>query len=233
MNRASDLLHAARFIRNYDAAAAAKGIKISLGTDFHEYISITRSTPTKGPTYPNFCPDRSRIESGDGFWMVGVDRANEVAALQAMRLYDLPNSNFAEHLETLKAFYASPAKHARPEDACVSIAESAKKMSGKVAYHGDVWVRKDYRGGEMTSIMAGIVFGVSFAMWAPDFVCALVARWLMDKGVVSRYGYAHYERGGSQLRLAKEGILDDDWLIWLTGAELRSRIVGEKKADLS
>ncbi|OPZ00258.1 hypothetical protein A5906_18720 [Bradyrhizobium sacchari] len=105
-------------------------------------------------------------------------------------------------------------------------------MSGKVAYHGDVWVRRDYRGAGMTSILAGIAFAVSFAMWAPDFVCALVANWAIEKGVVSRYGYAHEERGGSALRLMEEGIVDDDWLVWLTGEELRSRIVSEEKADL-
>ncbi|PDT64493.1 hypothetical protein CO683_37790 [Bradyrhizobium ottawaense] len=105
-------------------------------------------------------------------------------------------------------------------------------MSGKVAYHGDVWVRRDYRGAGMTSVLAGIAFAVSFAMWAPDFVCALVAHWAVEKGVVSRYGYAHQERGGSALRLVEEGIVDDDWLVWLTGEELRSRIVSEEKSGL-
>ncbi|MGF6313163.1 hypothetical protein ABIB82_007194 [Bradyrhizobium sp. i1.8.4] len=229
----ADLLHVSRFIHSYDAAAAQKGIKLSLGVDFHEYISITLSTPTKGPTYPNFRPDRSPIKPGEGFWMVGVDKNNEVAVLQAVRLYDLSRTNFAEHLESLKTFYADPTKHAHPHDACTCRAASAKKMSGKVAYHGDGWVRRDYRGKGIARIMAGIAFGVSFAMWAPDFVCGMVARWLIDKGVVSQYGYAHHERGGSILRLVEENIVDeDDWLVWLTGQELRSRIVCQEKAEL-
>ncbi|MGL3210670.1 hypothetical protein [Bradyrhizobium sp. BR 1433] len=93
-----DLLNVSRFIQGYVAAAAQKGIMLSLGGDFHEYVSITRATPTKGPTYPNFRPDRSPIGPSEGFWMVGVDRNNEVAVLQAVRLYDLSRSNFAEHL---------------------------------------------------------------------------------------------------------------------------------------
>ncbi|TKV80119.1 hypothetical protein FDV58_17880 [Bradyrhizobium elkanii] len=232
MTSVADLLHVLRFLHGYDALAGQKGIKLSLGTDFHEYVSITRATATKGPTYPNFRPDRSPIRSGEGFWMAGVDKNNEVAVLQAVRLYDLSRSNFAEHLESLKAFYADPTKHAHPEDACVCAAPSAKKMSGKVAYHGDGWVRADFRGSGMPEIMAGIAFGVSFALWTPDFVCGLVARWLIDKGVVSQYGYAHHERAGSVLRLVEEEIVDDDWLIWLTGDELRSRIVRQEKAEL-
>lgn len=218
-------LHISRFLQVYDAAAAQKGIKLSIGFDFHKYVSIARATRTKGSTYPNFRPDRSPIRSGDGFWMIGIDENNDVAVLQAVRLYDLSGTNFAEHLQSLKAFYADPTVGAHPQDRCTCIAPSAKKMTGKVAYHGDVWVRRDYRGKGMPNIMAGIAFGVSFALWTPDFICGLVARWMLDKGIVAQYGYAHHERGGSILQLVEEGIVDDDdWIIWLTGDELRSRI---------
>lgn len=215
-------LHVSRFLQAYDAAAAQKGIKISIGFDFHEYVSIARATPTKGPTYPNFRPDRSPIKSGDGYWIIGVDENNAVALLEAARLYDLSHSNFAEHLRSLKTFYADPSVHAHPEDCCICVAPSAEKMTGKVVYHGDRWVRKDFRGQGIPKIMAGIARGASLAMWNPDFVCGLVAGRLLDKGSV--YGYAHYEQGGSILQLVKENIVDDDWLVWLTGEELRSLV---------
>ncbi|WP_063621866.1 hypothetical protein [Bradyrhizobium sp. Ec3.3] len=215
-------LDVSRFIQSYDLAARQKGIKLSIGFDFSEYLSITQATPTKGPTYPNFRPDRSPIKSGEGYWMVGVDNNNEVALLEAARLYDLSHSNFAEHLESLKAFYADPTAHAHTQDRCTCIAASAKKMTGRVAYQGDRWVRRDFRGQGLPKIMAGIARGVSFAMWAPDFLCALVARRRLDRGSV--YGYAHYEPGGSALRLIEDGIVDDDWLVWLTGEELRNLV---------
>lgn len=217
-------LHISRFLQVYDAAAEKKGLRLSIGFDFHEYISITRATPTKGRTYPNFRPDRSPIKTGAGFWMVGFDGNNDVAVLQAVRLYDLSRSNFAEHLESLKAFYAEPSVQANPQDQCTCTAPSAKKITGKVAYHGDVWVRGDYRGQGLPNILAGIAFGVSFALWTPDFVCGLIPRWLLDKGVVAQYGYTNHEQGGSTTRLVEDGILDEDWLIWLPGGELRNRI---------
>lgn len=212
-------LHVSRFLQVYDAAAAEKGIKISIGFDFHEYASIARATPTKGPTYPNFRPDRSPIGSGEGYWIMGVDKNNELALLEAARLYDLSHSNFAEHLQSLKAFYADPSLHAHPQDRCTCIAPSANRMTGKVAYHGDRWVRRDFRGQGIPKIIAGIARGVSLAMWTPDFVCGLVARRLLDRGSV--YGYTHYEPGGSILHLVEENIVDDDWLVWLTGDGLR------------
>lgn len=224
-------LRVSRFLQGYDAAAAQKGINISIGFDFNEYISITQTTPTKGRTYPNFRPDRSPIKSGEGFWIVGADKNNNVAFLEAARLYDLSHSNFAQHLQSLKAFFADPTLHAHRQDRCTCTAPSARKITGKVAYLGDRWVRNDFRGQGMSKIMAGIARGVSFAMWAPDFLCALVAGRLLEKGVV--YGYSHHEPGGSILQLVEENIVDDDYLVWQTGEELKNLVNGGSELILT
>ncbi|MBX4917495.1 hypothetical protein [Rhizobium bangladeshense] len=230
MDNVINPLMAARFLGVFDSDAAKKGITLSLGFDFREYVTITKATQTKGPTYPNFRPDRSPIQLGNGFWVKGVDRNNETALLQAVRLYNL-NTSFAEHLRSLRAFYENVSLHASSRDSCTCLAPSAESMTGKVAYHGDLWVRRDFRGKGIPKIMAGIVFGVSYSLWDPDFVCALVPRWLLDKGVVEQYEYLHYERGGAILHLFEEGILDDDWIIWITREELRSRIERHETAE--
>ncbi|MCC8969186.1 hypothetical protein [Bradyrhizobium brasilense] len=214
----------------YDDVAKNKGIKLLIGFDFHEYVSIVRATPTKGPTFPNFRPDRSPIKSGEGYWIMGVDKNNDVAGVEAARLYDLSHSNFAEHLQSLKAFYADPTIHAHPEDRCTCTAPSAKHMTGKVAYHGDLWVRRDFRGQGVREILTGITHAVSFAMWAPDFLCALVERWVLDKNVDDM---PHHELGGAILQLVEDGIVEDNWLSWVTGEELRSRFDGYNRTHLS
>lgn len=231
MKTVVDPLQVSRFLRVYDDAAAQKGIKLSIGFDFDEYVSITQVLPTKKPTYPNFRPDRSSIKSGQGYWMVGFDMNNQVALVQAARLYDLSHSNFAEHLESLKAFYSDPTVHAHPQDRCTCIAPTAREIKGKVAYHGDFWLRRDFRGQGMPTIMAAILRGASFAMWAPDFVCGLAGRWILDKGVLAQYGHAHYEHGGSILHLVEENILDHDLLVWLTGEELRSLVADHDRSE--
>lgn len=223
-------LQVSRFLQAYDDAAAQKGVKLSIGFDFREYVSITRTLPTKKPTYPNFRPDRSPIRTGEGYWMIGVDKNNEIALVEAARLYDLSHSNLAAHLETLKAFYADPSVHAHPQDHCSCTAPSAKRITGKVAYHGDFWLRKDFRGQGMPEIMAAVLRGVSFAMWTPDFVVGLAERWLLTKGVLAQYGHVHHEPGGSILHLVEENIVDDDLLVWLTGEELRSLVDNAKQA---
>ncbi|MFK4719275.1 hypothetical protein ABIE89_000375 [Bradyrhizobium niftali] len=224
MTVAANPLQISRFLRLYDDDAAQKGIRLLIGFDFREYVSITQATPTKMKTYPVFRPDRSPIQPRHGFWMAGFDRNSQVAVLQAVRLYDLSGSNFAEHLQSLKVFYADPTTHAHSQDCCICKSPSAVKIVGKVAYHGDAWVRRDYRGQGIPKIMAGIAFGVSFAMWTPDFVCALVPRWIVEKGVLAQYEYTHHEPGGAILQLVEEGFADEDWLAWITGEELRRRV---------
>ncbi|WFU31390.1 hypothetical protein QA635_33370 [Bradyrhizobium brasilense] len=223
-------LNVSRFLQVYDDAAAQKGIKLSIGFDFDKYVSIARVTPTKGPTFPNFRPDRLPIKSGEGYWIIGFDKDSQVALLAAARLYDLSNSNFAEHLQSLKAFYADPVRQAHPQDSCACTAPSAKKLTGKIAYHGDLWVRSDFRGKGMAKIAGGIGRGVSFAMWAPDFLCGLVLRWSLDKGV---YEVVHQEPGGAILRLAEDDIVEDNWLVWRTGEELRSLVDRHDGNDLN
>ncbi|MFK4529262.1 hypothetical protein ABIF90_007243 [Bradyrhizobium japonicum] len=222
MTNSPEWLQASRLLQLNDDAAAQEGIKLLLGFDFHEYVSITRGTPTKEPTFPNFRPDRSPIKPGEGYWIVGIDQNNEIALLDAARLYDLSNSNFAEHLQSLKAFYADPSLHAHPQDRCTCVAPSAKKMTGKVAYNGDLWVRRDFRGGGVAQILTGIALRVSFALWAPDFLCELVAPWRVEKGNVPLY--RHHEPGGAILQLVQQDIVEDDWLVWLTGEELRNEL---------
>ncbi|MET4316172.1 hypothetical protein ABIC01_009202 [Bradyrhizobium sp. RT4b] len=218
-------LRVSRLLHVYDEDAVQKGIRISIGFDFQDYVSITGCTPTKGRTFPNFRPDRSPINPGQGYWMMGLDQDGEVALLQAVRLYDLAHSNLGEHLQSLKAFYADPAKHAHPQDICACTAPNAYKITGKVAYAGDLWLRRDFRGQGIVKILARITRRVTFSMWAPDFTCALVERWTLDKAV---YEVAHHEPGGAMLQLRNENIDEDNWLIWRTGEELRGEVNREE-----
>ncbi len=231
MRSVFDPLQVSRFLRVYDDAAAQKGMKLSIGFDFNEYVAITRSLETKRPTEPIFRPDCSPIKSGEGYWMIGADQNNEVALVEAARLYDLQHSNLAEHLESLKAFYADPVRQAHPRDRCTCTAPSARNIRGKVAYHGDFWLRKDFRGQGMPKIMAAVLRGISFAMWAPDFVCGLAGHWTLDKGVLGQYGHTHHESGGAILQLVEEKITEDNLLVWLTGEELRRLVYRHDKAS--
>ncbi|MCK1692465.1 hypothetical protein [Bradyrhizobium sp. 144] len=70
---------------------------------------------------------------------------------------------------------------------------------------------------------------MSFAMWAPDFVCAFVAPWLLSKDISQM---PHREPGGSILELVEENIFYDEWLVFITGDELRSFVYRRDRSEL-
>ncbi|MHC2357535.1 hypothetical protein ACVMB3_007058 [Sinorhizobium meliloti] len=212
------MLEVSKYICAADELARRSGLHITMGDDFEEYVGITSRLPGKPPTTPNFRPDCSDLSLGKAFWIIGRDREGRVAHVQAMRLDDLSDTNIAEHLESLRACFADPCK-AGPGSSCSCTAPTARMINGLVAYHGDIWLREDFRGRGLATIIGRIAFGLAWAKWSPDLIYALVAGWNIEKGIVDRYGYQHREPHGSTLRLPAWGIEDDDWFVWLTRDE--------------
>ncbi|MCO5966616.1 hypothetical protein [Sinorhizobium meliloti] len=217
-------LEISKYICAADKLGRKAGLEISMGDDFEEYVGITSRLPGKSPTTPNFHPDCSELSPGSAFWIIGRDRSGKVAHVQALRLVDLANTNLAEHLVSLRACFADPDRKAGPGSSSSCYAPTAHHITGLVAYHGDIWLRKDFRGCGLSDFIGRIAFGLACAKWSPDFIYALVADWSIQKGVVDRYGYLHREPHGSVLRLPDYGIDDDEWLVWLKREELLKRL---------
>lgn len=211
-------------VSNYICAAdelcRKSGLHMTMGDDFEEYVRITSRLPGKSPTYPFFQPNCSDLPPGKAFWIVGRDREGRVAHVQGMRLDVLSNTSLAEHLGSLRAYFSDPNLQAGLDSSCSCYAPNARNITGLVAYHGDMWLREDFRGRGLLAIVSRLAFGLAWARWSPDFIYGLVAGWSIEKRVVNRYGYLHQEPHGSVLRLPAQGIDDDDWLVWLTRDEL-------------
>lgn len=226
MDDSVTILDVSKYIFLLDEVARKAGIQLKIGENFEEYLDITTNTLGKPPTDPNFRPDCSRLEAGRAFWIIGQDQSGKVAHVQALRVDDLTTTNLAEHLESLKAFYADPKSRTSSGSSCACRAPTAQNMTGIVAYHGDLWLRDDFRGQGLPSTLAGIAFGLAWAKWSPDFIYALVPTWLIEKGIADQYGYLNRESQGAILSLPDRGIEEEDWLIWLTRGELSRLIKG-------
>ncbi|MGX5829345.1 hypothetical protein [Mesorhizobium sp. 43Arga] len=226
MNRKS--FDAFKYIQCVNDAALSVGLRLRTGENFNQYIEVTSSTIGKSPTDPSFRPDCSRLEADRAFWIVGEDQKGRVAHVQALRLDDLRTTNLAGHLESLKAFYTDPKSRAGAGSSCSCLAPTAQTMSGMVAYHGDLWLREDFRGLGLPSTLASMAFGLAWAKWSPDFIYALVPSWIIEKGIADQYGYLNREAQGAVLTLPDRGVKEDDWLLWLTRSELSQRIKAAK-----
>ncbi|RWM47986.1 MAG: hypothetical protein EOR85_33030 [Mesorhizobium sp.] len=223
MEKCVTTLDVSRYIYSFDEAARKAGIRFKTGENFEEYIEITTNIVGKSPTFPKFRPECSRLEPGRAFWIVGEDQAGDIAHVQALRV-DYLTTNLTEHLESLKDCYADPKIQAGSGSSCVCHAPAARNITGTVAYHGDIWLREDFRGQGLPRTFSSLAFGLAWAKWSPDFIYAFVPTWSIEKGVADRYGYRHREAHGSVLRIPDLGIEDDEWLVWLTRFELSELI---------
>ena len=107
-------------------------------------------------------------------WLKGSDPAAVPVHVQAARIYDMNGTNLAREFSSLRAFYASP--DLAPEgERCVCAAPILERITGKVCYHGELWVRghdPNLRGQALSGPLSRLLLGLVLARWNPDYVVA-------------------------------------------------------------
>lgn len=205
-----------RFFLKADEAARARGVTLVLASleDLRTVNEQNQDSwgalmPMFDTALPVFRPDRSLC-------ILGYNSDGDVVATQAARVYDLRDINLKGASEDLSLFYGSATP---PKDAfCRVTARSAEDITGRVAYSGCGWYRRDYRGRLLSMILPRISRALALALWDTDFTVSFVDWILVEKGVTDRYGY-HNNDDGVLLR----GIIEADFpgaLAWMHREEL-------------
>jgi hypothetical protein len=143
-----DTLRLSKYIASLDEIARQAGIEIELRTDFGHLMELCEKLPDKPAPTAMFDPMKADIGGHNGFWLKGCDSNGVPVHVQAARVYDMNGTNLDRELSSLRAFYASP-DHAPGDERCVCAAPMAKRITGTVCYHGELWVRgqePNYRG---------------------------------------------------------------------------------------
>jgi hypothetical protein len=110
-----------------------------------------------------------------------------------MRLIDLGHQSLSEYLRQNFRAFPPPGVPIDYANSAYNPGPGARRIFGRVAYHGEVWIKDDpaYRGRGLIDIVARFAFLSASMAWKPDFVYGFIPRGIMRRGLAEREGYMH------------------------------------------
>ena len=182
-----------RYLRGAIAAVREQGVELGFGS-FEELARTNASNRRSWARLtPAFDPACSRLSAQEAFCILGRDRAGDVVATQAVRVYDWRQTTFHDEAESMRLFYADPARMRAQGEGVIVTASAAKAVSGFVAYSGAGWYRPDHRHGRLSSLLPRISRAVTLALFSVDFTAAIMHESAVKTGLIARSGHRNVD----------------------------------------
>lgn len=188
-----DSFESALYVATVVEIARKFGVTLESGSDFDRYAELIARGRPEQPVGVPFDPVHVRFPEDDGFWFAGTDQNGKLVFTQAVRLLRVEGQSFCDYM---RANYVAFPPAGLPIDFDRSFyhpGPGARRMSGTIAYHGDVWMSGDsaYRGTGLSSILARLALVTSLMTWSPDHMIGFIIKKLAFKGLGEREGYFH------------------------------------------
>lgn len=192
------------------------GITLELGSDFVFFCSIPDIQPDRHAISPIFDPDESNVSASNAFWLIGRDAAGEIVLTQAIKLVQVGDAGFFNHMKENLADYRPKGDHLDIARSQINLTDRAAKLTGDLCYYGELWIKRGYRGGCLTAIMPRLMFAHAISKWSPNVVFGIMEPLAACKGLAAREGFMHLEQGGLHWwdRASSETL--EEWLVWTT-----------------
>lgn len=203
-----------------DIQNRSPGLHIEFEQDFRQFLSVIEENPDRKELSPMFDPRYCDISADNGFWIKGVNEDGDIVHLQAVRYNDLSQTTLAEHWQQNSPLYRPPGIQPDINKTVFDRAPAAHMISGKVCYHGELWMRKDFRGLHLASRLANLAMLLASARFSPDYMYCLISPDVIRTGLSVRHGYLHMHPHGIQWHVKSEDVVHNEYLVWMNGEEL-------------
>jgi GNAT superfamily N-acetyltransferase len=173
-----------------DNMAQALGVDLKFRTDFQPLMRLNEAETAKGTWYKMidvFDPGLS-VDLGpeNSFWIAAEDKAGEIVATVCGRVFQWRNTTLADEIRLL--YYGGR----EIGQQCFCTAPLAAEITGCVYYAGGVWVKPDYRGSGISSLLPHVARAYAAGRWPLDCAMNIINVKLIEKTHPSRYGYSEY-----------------------------------------
>lgn len=216
---------AGAFIRACRAEIGTRGLDLSLGSDFREFHAVNRAAG-RGPLTPILDAYESDVSARNGFWVLGENEDGEICHVQAARL--LPSGSVKGELECRIASYASAGLGIDPNRSTVM---TGCKDTGRLVYHGEVWLREDMRGRGLAGLLIRLMMFVSLVNWRADVFFGLSLPHTSSPKFTSKMGYRHLDPVAVRWRDQTGETVRDEGLVWSTKADAAAMLSRPQERD--
>jgi hypothetical protein len=210
-NTLADPLSAAKVIGQLLARAKESGIELSISSDFED-LQRTRHQLRGDQISPMFDPEISLLDEDRAFWLAARLTSGQPIALQAFRL-DIVHPNLAEWaLGWMAGLYLKRKELVVPRRTDPPFNSRALTMSGKLVYHGELWIDRNSRNRECFDIFPRAGMLLAYLKWLPNGLWSLVSESMATRGHMVRMGYGHLERGFLSWEWEPNGAEPIEWV---------------------
>jgi hypothetical protein len=207
-----------RFFLWADTAARDRGVTLFFAT-LQDLVQVNKANSASWlPLLPIFDATLGGIRPETGFVIIGRDKAGEVVATQAARLYDWSETTLEDEATCLRMFYADPHAALARGDHCKITTSVAQNIKGRVAYSGAGWYRRDFRGKGLATILPRISRAYAFTCWNTDFTISFIGDAVTAGGMAERAGYTKVEH--SSIEFVAPPLDVRCALVWMRADEL-------------
>jgi hypothetical protein len=182
-----------RTILAAEQLALSKGVHLSFATG-QELLAVNEANrATWLPLISVFDTRFNDLHERNAYIILGRDAAGDVVACQAGRLYEWEGTSFKEECESLRMFYRDPEAGKLPGEEWTVTALAARGTSGRVAFSGAAWYRRDLRGVGLVEWLPRLSRALAKGLWDTDVTVTVMAENNVKRGVFPRNGYRNGE----------------------------------------
>ena len=169
-----------------------------------------------------------------GQWFCLREPEGKIVGLQAFRC-DVIDTNLADWcINYMIGAYMRRQELMVPSHARPAKGSIAEKLSGKLVYHGELWLEKHHRNRDLIEHFVRFALIVTYIKWQPDAIWCLAGARIVERGHLSRAGYNMLELGFLRWQVASDGIDPFEYLYVLERQAVETMIeVWNSKAALS
>lgn len=228
MNASRDPMALAAYIQKKTIVARNHGIELSYHRDFQELKAVASQLDDRPGVQPYFDIEQSETSGLNAFWVKGESPAGEVVHIQAVRRLDLGEHTLVDHFHEFKRLYAFPGFGIDLDATEVRDSWLAQTITGVCAYHGEIWIRKDYRNQNLGQSLPRLAVALAQLEWQPSFMYGFVVPELALRGITQRYGYCHVHPVPFIWRNKQGDLARKIWLVMMKAAEFMDIIWDEE-----